>query len=62
MEIYSFSQIWVLNELELLLELVKMGKKKVQSQLLIIENRINWRGKEGGGGREGEDGSDGVKW
>lgn len=61
MEIYSFSQIWVLNELELLLELVKMGKKKVQSQLLIIENRINWRGKEGGG-REGEDGSDGVKW
>lgn len=60
MEIYSFSQIWVLNELELPLELVKMGKKKVQSQLLIIENRINWRGKEGG--REGEDGGDGVKW
>lgn len=60
MEIYSFSQIWVLNELELLLELVEMGKKKVQSQLLIIENRINWRGKEGG--REGEDGGDGVKW
>lgn len=34
--------------------------KKVQSQLLIIENRINWRGETKGAGREA--GNDGIKW